>query len=123
MGYNAHMIYIASKTIHAHRWRALREAGEDIHSTWIDEAGPGESKDLCDLWKRCIEEASYSTALVAYREPGEVFKGGFIEIGAALAHSVPCFIVGFEDTFTFLHHPSVRVCKTIEEAFELARRM
>lgn len=122
-GYNAHMIYIASKTIHAHRWRALRAAGEQIHSTWIDEAEPGQSKDLLDLWKRCIREAAWSTALVAYREPDEIFKGGFIEIGAALAHGVPVFVVGFERSFTFLNHPNVMACDTIGQAFEMARRM
>lgn len=34
-------IYFASKTRHAPRWRALRDAGVPTASTWIDEAGEG----------------------------------------------------------------------------------
>lgn len=91
-------IYIASKTKHAERWRVLRDhVGEPIISTWIDEAGQGESGDLADLWRRCIEEASRAKILILYREPEDVLKGGWIELGAALASGVTVFAVGIEE--------------------------
>lgn len=122
MGYNAHMIYIASKTIHAPRWRDLRACGAPIISTWIDEAGKGESPDLSDLWMRCISESSRCRALVAYREPGEILKGTFIEIGCALSHRKPVFLVGFGDgTLSFVNHPLCTQASSIEEAIGLAR--
>lgn len=34
-------IYVASKTRHAAKWKALINKGYNIISTWIDEAGPG----------------------------------------------------------------------------------
>lgn len=93
-----HGIYIASKTKHADRWRFLRDKiGEPIISTWIDEAGEGESSDLNDLWQRCIREASTARILILYREPGEVLKGGWVELGAALASDVTVYAVGIEE--------------------------
>src|SRR5688572_586727 len=71
-GMNAKTIYIASKTIHAPKWLALRAAGWPIIATWIDEAGPGDSPDLADLSKRCIREAAHATRTILYGEPGEV---------------------------------------------------
>jgi hypothetical protein len=115
------VIYIASKTVHAPKWIALRNQGAPFISTWIFEAGEGQSKSKADLWQRCIREASRAHALIAYREPGEIFKGAFIEIGAALASGKPVFLVGkYEETF--IHHPLVTSCKTMEEAFTLAGR-
>lgn len=51
-------IYVASKTKHAHIWKRYRDLDFPIVSTWIDEAGEGETTDLSDLWIRCIREAS-----------------------------------------------------------------
>jgi len=116
------VIYIASKTKHAPRWRELRAQGVPLISTWIDEAGKGETKSFSDLWDRCVLEACTSYVLVAYREPGEIQKGSFIEIGAALAMRVPVFIVGYEEEqFSFRHHPRVTSCSTLQEALTLAQ--
>jgi len=68
-------IYIASKTKHPLMWRGLRQA-MNIISTWIDEAGEGETADFSDLWHRCINEATTADALIAYHEVGDVWKGG-----------------------------------------------
>ncbi|UIK04874.1 hypothetical protein [Neorhizobium galegae] len=108
-------IYIASKTKHADRWRRLREAGFPIISTWIDEAGAGESGDLSDLWRRCILEASTASALVLYREPADVLKGGWVELGAALACGVPVFAVGIEE-FTIAKNKRIRHFATLHAA-------
>ena len=93
-----HGIYIASKTVHASRWRYLRDNGlMPIVSTWIDEAGAGESQSLEDLWRRCILESATAEVLVIYREHGEILKGAFVELGAALAAGVPVLAVGIEE--------------------------
>ena len=86
-------IYIASKTRHADKWRALRASGTTILSTWIDEAGTGETQDFADLWIRCVREAATCDALVFYAECGDVLKGAFVEVGAALAAGRPVYIV------------------------------
>ena len=89
-------------------------------STWIDEAGPGESKSLRDLWRRCIQEASTAECLIVYREPSEALKGGWIEVGAALSRDVPVFGVGIEE-FTVAHDERVRHFPNLDFAIEAAR--
>ena len=88
-------IYIASKTKHAAKWRNLRSQGFNIISTWIDEAGAGESKDLSDLAIRCVNEAKTADRLILYCEDSDILKGALIEVGAALAAGVRCFVVGY----------------------------
>lgn len=100
-------IYTASKTVHAAKWKQWRSEGLPVISTWIDEAGAGETSDFSDLWTRCISEASSAEILVAYREEGEVLKGAFIEIGAALQSGTPVICVGDFSGMSFLHHPLV----------------
>lgn len=118
------MIYIASKTVHAPRWRELRAAGLPINSSWIDEAGKGESASLSNLWIRCINEARSADCLIAYREPGEVLKGAFVEIGAALGEGKRVFLVGFqEDNFSFKNHPLCTQCLTWMGAVGYATRL
>jgi hypothetical protein len=113
-------IYTASKTKHADKWRQLRADGWHVVSTWIDEAGVGETDDFADLWGRCVNEAKTAGALVIYREPGEVLKGAFVEVGAALAKGVPVYAVGCNE-FSFVHHIGVTVCDGLDEALRLAR--
>lgn len=115
-------IYIASKTIHAARWRQFRDDGIPIISTWIDEAGSGQSASLQSLWSRCIDEAMSCTILVAYRaNEEEVLKGGFIEVGAALAARRYVIAIGFAG-MTFLHHPLVAgLGEDIDRAMRIAR--
>lgn len=108
-------IYTASKTIHAHKWRELRSLGYNINSTWIDEAGPGETACFRRLWERCINEAAQADALLLYRQPGEALKGAFIEAGAALASKKPVFAIGIEDQ-SFRYHPLITVCDSVNDA-------
>lgn len=116
-------IYIASKTAHAHRWRLLRDKiGEPIISTWIDEAGAGESSDLDDLWRRCVAEASSCDVLIVYREPGEVLKGAWVEVGAALAHGKPVYAIGL-DEFTIAKHKRLTHFADMKEAIAAAREL
>jgi hypothetical protein len=111
-------IYIASKVTHASRWLDLRNAGWPIISTWIDEAGEGESKSLADLTLRCIAEASSCTHFVLYSEHGEILKGALLECGAALAHDIPVYCVGSGPSISrvFENHPCWHTCDSVEDA-------
>ena len=110
-------LYTASKTKHAPMWRRLRDAGLPIISTWIDEAGVGESADLADLWRRCIAESSSASVLLIYREPEDVLKGAWVELGAALASGVKVFAVGIEE-FTVAKDARIKHFATLELALK-----
>ncbi|MBA1159361.1 hypothetical protein [Microvirga mediterraneensis] len=112
-------IYIASKTAHAPRWREARANGAPIISTWIDEAGVGETKCFADLWCRCASEAAEADVLIVYREPGEILKGAFVEVGCALNAGKPVYAVGCDD-LSFTHHRLVTKFATIREAMTAA---
>lgn len=114
-------IYIASKTKHAAKWQALRAKGYNIISTWIDEAGEGESADMVGLCNRCVQESKDCDAMVVYREEDDYLKGAFIEMGIALSVPMkPIFLVGpvlpYGSAFTFSHQ--VLSARTVEEALE-----
>jgi len=110
-------IYFASKVKHAHRWIAKCAAGVRTISTWIDEAGDGQS-DYTELSQRCLNEIARSTAVVLYCEPGDLLKGALIEAGAALAMGKPVHCVGTCDSLSrvFLRHPLWREFQTVEDA-------
>jgi hypothetical protein len=112
-------IYTASKTKHAHLWRDLRDAGAPIISTWIDEAGEGESSDLHDLWQRCISESRSCKILIVYRQPEDVLKGAWVEIGVALAVGTPVYAVGL-DGFTISNYRGIKHFPSLAAAFAAA---
>lgn len=87
-------IYVASKVQHAEKWLALRAKGANIVSTWIDEAGDGQSADYEELAARCLSEISSSDVVLLYCEGDEILKGALIEAGAALALGKPIHCVG-----------------------------
>lgn len=116
-------IYVASKTKHAHIWLRLRAEGYPIISTWIDEAGPGESKCLRDLWMRCVAEAASCKALLLYAEPEDALKGAWVEVGAALACDIPVFAVGIQGLYSVANHPRVICVASIEDALAYAERV
>lgn len=117
-----HGVYVASKTRHAPTWKIIRAAGLPIISTWIDEAGPGESADLDDLWSRCITESASAAVLILYREPDDHLKGGWVELGAALASGVPVFSVGI-DQFTIAKYRRITHFPHLDAAVEAARKL
>lgn len=112
-------IYTASKTRHAPLWKERRECGFNVISTWIDEAGAGESASMVDLWIRCVREASEADALIVYAEDGDVLKGGLVEVGAALASGKPVYAVGPVQG-SWVEHPLVLRCSTLDGAFDMA---
>ena len=112
-------IYTASKTKHAQLWRDLRDSGfVNVISTWIDEAGVGETSDFSDLWRRCVFEASTADALLLYRKEGEVLKGALVEAGCALAKGKRVYCVGDVLGYSFTNHPNAICCESIHEAVD-----
>lgn len=91
-------IYAASRASVPERpqmWRNLRDhAGYKIISSWIDEAGPGETASMEDLWTRVLREIEYCTRLVLYVEPDDFpLKGALVEVGIALGCGKPVYVV------------------------------
>lgn len=93
-------------------WKHLRSVGWPIISTWIDEAGLGETADFNDLWQRCLDESYSCQVFLLYKEPAEILKGAWIELGAAFIGEARILAVGIEE-FTVAkfkrveHFPSV----------------
>jgi hypothetical protein len=113
-------IYIASKTRHGKYWKQLRSSGVNVISTWIDEVGPGETKDPAELSQRCIAEVKECDCLLLFISAEDQPKGAFIEVGAALAFSKPIRVVApFYRIGIFQHHPSVTQFTTVADALNL----
>lgn len=112
-------VYIASRTKHAERWRALREAGLSVTSGWIDRGTRGEVGDWDALWRSCIREVGVADALLLYAEPGEHLRGALVELGVALAAGIPVVYVGPDETLgTVLHAPGITRASSVESALD-----
>jgi hypothetical protein len=122
-------IYVASRASSAARpamWRGLRDAGWPITSSWIDEAGEGETGDFCELWSRIDREIRSSRGLVIYAEPEDFpLKGAYIEAGIAIGAGLPVAVVlpgvqlearSDRPMGSWIRHPAVTLCATLEEA-------
>lgn len=91
------LTYVASRATpeRAAMWRHWRdERGCPIASTWIDEAGQGETADLGDLWTRIVAEIKRCKLFVLYVEPDDFpIKGALVEAGIALAVGLKVVVV------------------------------
>ena len=115
-------IYVASKVKFAHVWRAYKEAGFPINSSWIDMDSTGDPDFFLTLWDLCIEQASTCAALVLYAPDDSVLKGALVEVGAALAQNKPVIVVGDSDGLKSVkHHRNIRVLTDLDEAMYLAK--
>lgn len=129
-------IYIASRASlpeRAARWKHLRDVeGWLIVSTWIDEAGEGETNDFSELWSRIEAEVKSAERLIFYAEANDFpLKGGLVEAGIAISAGVPIFVVtpgvvieprSCRPVGSWMKHPLVRVVPSIELALEGAAR-
>ena len=116
-------VYIASRSRHGERWKALRAQGVPVLSSWIDECEAGATDDWSNLWTRCVDEAASAEALIFYAPVEDApWKGALVEVGAALSHGRPVFVVGDPDacSFSFVNHPRVTVCATLSAAIRAA---
>lgn len=113
-------IYCASKVKYAPLWLKFRETGVNIISTWIDEAGPGQSKSYKDLSLRCFQEVSQCDFVVLYCEDEDILKGALMEVGAAIALGKRVICVGWCASISpvFIFHPLWHNCDTLENALK-----
>jgi hypothetical protein len=113
-------IYVASRASIPERsamWRKLRDTGVPITSSWIDEAGEGETASFGELWPRIVGEIARSTAILFYAEPSDLpLKGAFVEAGIAIGMGIPVYAVlpgigrgvySFRPIGSWLAHPLV----------------
>jgi hypothetical protein len=117
-------IYVASRASVPERpamWRAFRDEGFPIVSTWIDEAGPGESPSMADLWRRCTEETR-APALVLHAPPEDgPWKGAFIEAGMVLGRGGRVFIAGpHAHLGSWVWAPGICICADPRDALNQA---
>ena len=112
-------VYVASKVMRAPMWRLLRRH-MNIVSSWIDEAGEGQTADYSELAARCLSEIKSAAAFVLYCEPPDLLKGALLEAGAALAFGVPVYCVGDCPSISrvFRRHPLWTTCLCLHEATE-----
>lgn len=124
-------VYVASRAsipARAEMWRGLRSQGWPIVSTWIDEDGPGQTKDIRKLWMRIVREVASAEGLILYVEPADFpLKGGLIEVGMALAFRIPVVVVApsvaidqrsGQPLGSWVHHPLVSCAESVIDAFQ-----
>lgn len=122
--------YVASRASIPERsamWRDLRARGANIISSWIDEAGVGETGDFSELWTRIMAEIHHSDGLVLFLHPDDFpLKGALIETGMAIGMGKPVHIyakgvemegITFRPVGSWIKHPSVRFIHDLEEFF------
>jgi hypothetical protein len=127
--------YIASRALpeRAARWKHLRDVdGWHIVSSWIDEAGEGETADFAELWLRIEAEVKSAERVIVYAEEGDFpLKGAYLEAGIAIAVGIPVFVVmpgvvieprSCRTIGSWINHPLVRVVSSVELALEGAAR-
>lgn len=129
-------VYVASRASVPERpemWRRLRENGMPITSTWIDEAGEGETHSLCDLWQRIRDEILASDGLILYAKAEDFpLKGALVEVGIAIGMRKPIAIVldGFSPEGrnmrpigSWIAHPLCELFPDVASAYEsIAKR-
>ena len=129
-------IYIASRAsipARAAQWRLLRDIlGWHIVSTWIDEAGPGETQDFAKLWVRIESEVKQAERVILYVESDDFpLKGALIEVGMALAAGVKVFVVApglmleprtRRPLGSWIDHPLVTLVPNMDVALQGAAR-
>jgi hypothetical protein len=129
-------IYIASRASLPERaaaWRELRAKGIHVTSSWIDEAGPGQTSDFGELWSRILAEVTSSAAIIVYAAKDDFpLKGTLVEAGMAIAAGVPVLVVldgveleprSMRPIGSWIAHPLVTRCANIEDALALAKKI
>lgn len=124
------LLYVASRASLPARpamWRALRAMGWRIASTWIDEAGEGQTADFAELWHRIEEEVRSSDGLILFAARDDFpLKGALIEVGMALGMRKPVAVVldgppflesrSLRPVGSWLHHGRCKLFGTVHEA-------
>lgn len=123
-------IYVASRAsipARSEMWRNLRDDyGWQITSTWIDEAGEGETADFTELWDRIMLEITAARKVVLYAQKDDFpLKGAILEAGIALGMGKPviCCLPGvklegrtFRPLGSWIKHRNVIRCDWLPDA-------
>lgn len=124
------MIYVASRASvpkYPAEWRRLRSIGWPISSSWIDEAGPGETTSMTELWMRIESEVRAARGLVLWAEEEDFpLKGAFIEVGMALGMGKPVAVYtrcafdnsNYRPFGSWMNHPLVQRCFSLASAMQ-----
>jgi len=124
------VLYVASRASVPARsalWRKLRADGWAIASTWIDEAGEGETQCFAELWGRVEREIRASDGLVLYAEREDFpLKGALVEVGMALGMGKPVAVVlpgppfleprSLRPLGSWLYHANCLLCPSLAAA-------
>lgn len=118
------LLYVASRASLPARpqmWRSLRDdMGWRIVSTWIDEAGEGETGDFGELWARIEAEIGLCDGLILFaRKEDFPLKGALVEVGIAIGMGKPVAVCLGGEPFleprsrkpvgSWLEHPGVKL--------------
>jgi hypothetical protein len=126
---NAPRIYAGSRASVPERpamWKRLRSNGAAIVASWIDEAEPGATADLSELWARIQREIKSSDRLILYVEASDFpLNGALVEVGMALGMGKEVWIVApgveleprsLRPLGSWAKHPNVHFCTDINDA-------
>ena len=129
-------VYVASRASIPERsqmWRDLRAGGWNITSTWIDEAGEGETEDLTELWDRIEEEIRSADGLILFAHGSDFpLKGAIVEAGMAIGMGKHVAIVlvdcelekrSMRPLGSWAAHPRCVLCESLDEALESIARL
>lgn len=124
--------YVCSRVKQAPRWLDFRSRGARIVSSWIDEAGVGETACFSDLWLRIEMEVKTADALVLLLEPDDFpLKGALVEAGMALAFGKPVYIyapdvvlegITFRPVGSWIKHPKVKFIDDLEVLLDIKKK-
>jgi hypothetical protein len=125
------VLYVASRASVPDRpamWRDLRDGhGWRISSSWIDEAGEGETADFGELWTRIEGEVRQSDGLILYAHADDFpLKGALVEAGIAIGMGKPVAVVlsgpsileprSLRPLGSWAKHPMCRLCESLDAA-------
>jgi hypothetical protein len=113
-------VYCASKSRHWPWWAALRAAGIDIRSSWINwphnlDCTEPTSVEWRENWKGCIVEATEADVILVFAQVDERQNGALIELGAGLASGAMVYLFS-DSAWSVSHHPRVRNFRTLADA-------
>ena len=117
-------IYIASKIIHAPKWRQLRENNIPIISKWIDIEKPKTTnKKIINnwytfLWNTCINDVNQCTHFILYNEKNDrPLAGTLVELGVALQTNKIIYAVS-DNEYEILKYNKIIRRNSIEDVLE-----
>lgn len=133
------LVYVAGKITRAPLFKEFRSRWKDhiiVNSRWLNmthiEGADYEHTKTLDpalfswCWTIDIRDVKACNALIAYAEVDDVLRGAIAEVGAALAHDKPVFLVGHDNPCfgSWQYHPLItRVRYCGEPGLDLAARI